>query len=243
MRQWYLWSLWRDLPTFAIIVLEKCLELGILWKRSLNTSLSMKGGVCRVYDLVNCGPMNQFAVKNLIVHNCLGKQFGMGAVKLRRKLAIEGGVYLTMNETKELSSNYDLAVAGTTVYKAGLETEWQQRGGWVMNAFGRPMGVPDDMKKDCANRIIQSTGHDILLTLLLYVNRARKAENLQMFPYIADLHDEMIFETAPQHKERAKAVITEAYAKLNAWLQPLIPIQGTAEEGINLAEIKECFDD
>jgi len=173
----------------------------------------------------------------------LGKNYGMAAVKLRRKLAIDGGVYLTLNETKELSNNYDLAVAGTTVYKAELETEWQQRGGWVMNAFGRPMGVPDDIKKDCANRLIQSTGHDILLTLLLYVNRARKAENLQMFPYIADLHDEMIFETAPQHRERAKAVITEAYAKLNAWLHPLIPIQGTAEEGITLADIKECVDD
>lgn len=172
----------------------------------------------------------------------LSKAYGMGAVKLRRRLALDG-IYMTLKDVKALSDNYDNAMAGVTTYKASLQTEWKKNGGWVLNAMGRPMGIPDGMEKDCASRIIQSTGHGITLLLIYYVNRLRKERRIPMHPFNVDLHDETNWECAASVVPEATLVVKEAYASVNKWLGGITTIKGDVEVGKVISDFKECTDD
>jgi hypothetical protein len=42
----------------------------------------------RVYDIVNAGPRNRFTVSGLLVHNCLGLQYGAGATRFQEMVRI-----------------------------------------------------------------------------------------------------------------------------------------------------------
>lgn len=172
----------------------------------------------------------------------LGKQFKMGVAKLRRKLATEG-MFLSVQETRALSDAYDQAKAGTKEYDKQLELEWRQRGGWIMNAFDRPMAITDDRVKDCTSRKIQSSGHTILLIMLYYINKSRKEQGIKMWPFNADLHDATYWEAEEGHKDAAIKAFRDSYDSTNAWLKGLIPIKGVVEVGTNLAEVSECVDD
>jgi hypothetical protein len=105
------------------------------------------------------------------------------------------------------------------------------------------MAIPDDLVKDCTSRKIQSSGHTILLILLYYINKARKEQGIDMWPFNTDLHDATYWEVTDAHKDAAAAAFNDAYAKTNDWLKALIPIKGVTEIGRTLADVSECIDD
>lgn len=159
----------------------------------------------------------------------LGKNYGMGPHTLRKNLW-QSGIFMSFNEVKEVSGNYDTATAGVGVWKDQLDRQWTQRG-YVFNAYGRPMACAANKKKDLANRVIQGSGHDWLLTFNYYINQLRKERNVDMYPWMHDLHDAALWCVDDNQKKEAKRVYIDALAMSNEYLGGKVRISGDVDFG------------
>jgi hypothetical protein len=85
----------------------------------------------------------------------------------------------------------------------------------------------------------QSTGHDIHILYIQIVQELLKREGIAWMPIIADFHDQMIVEVAPEDAERTKYLMgVKAYSILNAQIGGLIQLKGDANIVQNLAYAK-----
>ena len=111
------------------------------------------------------------------------------------------------------------------------------RPGWIYNGRGRPLGIAPQKIKDIGNRFIQTTGHDVLLQYLAYVNQMRIPE---MRPYHVDNHDATIWQVREDRADAGKQVLEEAYVRLNDTLQWTVKISGAVEIGDNMGDFLEA---
>lgn len=151
-----------------------------------------------------------------------------GAGTLRKSLENQG-FNMTLKDCKALIKGYWDTIPEVTAYYERLKSEWVANQGWLLNARSRPMSVPPKMEKDLASRVIQSTGHDILLTVIYYIDKYRTERGVTMHPAITDLHDETIWYAPDDQVEAAKKVIEDALDKTNRELGAAIPISGGVE--------------
>ena len=132
--------------------------------------------------------------------------------------------------------------AGVRAYGRRLEREHRDRGGWILNGIGRPIGVSFDYVKDLVNRTCQSTAHDCLILYTSIYSRLLDIAGIEWHPYIYDYHDETIIEVRDIHAEYAAHILeNQALSDLNKLLGGVIPIKGSAVIADTLAEIK-CED-
>ena len=162
----------------------------------------------------------------------------MGAVKLQGDFALRGFPIDKTTAYDLVNAHWDL-YAGVRDFEDRLVQEWEDRGGWVYNGLRRPMPVAPNLTKDLINRVVQSTGHDILMKLLVYVDKLRSERGVALKPIIADFHDEIIFEVPEAQVEDAKELVTEAYRLLNVELDGIIPLKGSLNICRTMADVKE----
>lgn len=174
---------------------------------------------------------------NKTVH--LAKQYGAGPYKIYHVLR-ESGFPLDIEIVKQVCDEWDQLYAGTKKFEVKLETEWKSRGGWFYNLLLRPICVAEDKLKDAVNRYCQSSGHDILLKFLCYLERFRQERSITMYPWIVDYHDETIWEVPNDQVEAAKQAFEDALVALNKELSVVltVPVKGSVEVAQSLAEIK-----
>ena len=165
------------------------------------------------------------SVAKVVVYLC---SYGGGATTLRKNLEV-AGFKMKLEECKELIKGYWDTIPQVTEYYNRLKAEWKANRGWLLNARGRPMSVPEKLKKDLPSRVIQSGGHDILLSVIHHIDVLRGRRGVTMHPAITDLHDETIWYAPDNEVEEAKKVIEDALAITNCELGAKIPISGGVE--------------
>lgn len=181
----------------------------------------------------------------------LGKNYGMGAGKLRADLATEG-IEMTQEEAVSiingLNTLYQVAYLS---YPAHLQEEWLDNRGFIVNALGLPCAVAHSKMKDLVNRATQSTGHQITVESACIFEEVLEEQGLTMMwwpgaercdrfvaPWILDFHDEHMVECDSAVQDIVQASYEERLRRLNEWLNPFIPLEADPEVGYDLATFK-----
>ena len=168
----------------------------------------------------------------------LSSNYGASARKVHSTL-IQSGVSMSMEEVERIHKRYWQLFAGIKDYGKKLEREWKRRDGFIYNGLGKPCPIMEDKLKDIVNIDCQSTGVGLLHKLIVHINRMRKEQDIPMYPYIVDWHDQTIWEVKEGFEEQARDIYLEAYRLLNEELRPLIPLKGDVGIGTNLWEFKK----
>ncbi len=160
----------------------------------------------------------------------LSSQYGAGPRKIWRTLR-KDGVDIELEQVEQLHEQYWEYYAGIKQWEKQLRLEHRVNKGWVLNGIGRPIGVHQDSdrkrdkRKDIVNRVVQSTGHDLLVRYLRTLSEGLDATGLQWQPIIWDFHDECIIEVPEADAEMALETFREAQDILNAELGGTIPLR------------------
>lgn len=149
----------------------------------------------------------------------LGFLYGLGAETMHINLEI------SLAEARTILWGMERQFAGKGILQKRLEGEWAKRGGWIINGRGRPLAVDFSKKKDLVNRLVQSTGHDVLMRILWHVNNYRKEHKIEMRPYVVDFHDETIWVCQDHEIARAKEAINYAFDRTNDELNWTVTIR------------------
>jgi hypothetical protein len=168
----------------------------------------------------------------------LASQYGASPARIKQTLDLEN-VKMSFKEVEEIHRAYWELYNGVKVYQAKLLDEWEGHGGWVFNGLGRPLTVSPDSTKDLLNRVCQSTGHDILLILLYYLDRLRFQSNVDFYFVFSDWHDETIVECSEKDGEKVLGFLHKALELTNQELQGSIRIRGNPKLCSTLWEAKE----
>jgi DNA polymerase I-like protein with 3'-5' exonuclease and polymerase domains len=128
---------------------------------------------------------------------------------------------------------------GVRSYGDKLLAEWNDRKGFVFNGLGRPLAVDYNMTKDLVNRVVQSTGHDILMILLYFVDQLRLQSKLQFKFVFADFHDQFIVETKEENGEKVRQLVEHALSLTNTFLNGTIKLKGVPQIVSNLWDAKK----
>lgn len=186
----------------------------------------------------------------------LGWSYGLGPHTM------EAQTGLPLDECKTILHNIDSMFPGTVLFAEALREMWRSNGGWakvewlevdgrrkpkvidgrpgyILNGRNRPLAVAPEKVKDLVNRFVQSTGHDVMLQLLVYIERMRRDELPEMRPYHVDLHDATIWAVPEEEVAHAQDIYTRAYKQLNETLDWTVKISGDIEVGDTLADFLE----
>lgn len=160
----------------------------------------------------------------------LSSIYGAGAGKKYKTLR-KNGVQIEFETVREMNDGFWEYYAGIKQYERRLREEHRQNKGWVFNGIGRPIGVHQDAdskfdkRKDIVNRVVQSTGHDILVQYVRVLSTLLDEAGLNWKPVIIDFHDECIIEVPEGESERTVNVFREAQDRLNKQLGGSIPLK------------------
>lgn len=149
----------------------------------------------------------------------LGWIYGLGAPTLSNKLEI------SLAEARTILLGMDRQFAGKTMLHDRLTREWAKNGGYIIGGRGRPICCDFGSKKDLVNRLVQTTGHDVLTRINWHINQERKRLKVEMRPYIPDFHDEGIWAAREHEVERAKEVINYGFDRVNDELNWTVTIR------------------
>ena len=168
----------------------------------------------------------------------LSDNYGSG-VKKKQKILSLNGVDMSLDEVQDMHDSLMAAKEGVLNYVDWLRGEWRANGGWVENGYGRPICVDEKYLKDILNRVVQSSGHDILQLYSRIAAQLLNEAKLDWIPVVMDWHDESIIEVPDEQVEVAKRIMeVDAYAELNRILGGTCPLKGSAAVAKTLAGIK-----
>jgi hypothetical protein len=168
----------------------------------------------------------------------LSDNYGSG-VKKKQKILSLNGVDMSLHEVEEMHNSLMAAKEGVLNYVDWLRDEWRANGGWIENGYGRPICVDEKYLKDILNRVVQSSGHDILQLYSRIAAQLLNEAKLDWIPIVMDWHDESIIEVPDEQVEVAKRIMeVDAYAELNRILGGTCPLKGSAAVAKTLAGIK-----
>lgn len=142
----------------------------------------------------------------------LGWCYGLGANTLAFNKQI------SFFEAKSILSAIDRAFPGKMKLHNYLVGKWKENNGYVINGRGRPICVPADKLKDIINRVVQSTGVDILNRILFHLWNYIEEHNLPVIPYIPNIHDESVNIVKLGNREAYVDAVSYAFDKINAEL-------------------------
>jgi acyl-CoA-binding protein len=179
----------------------------------------------------NCGESRQLLKKCvlMLLYNAFPK-------RLHAELTL-AGYDITMREVRVIYEEFWHTYAGVKRFETALLRQCDRNGGWVYNGRGRPLCVFEKKRLDIINTLCQSTGHDCLMRLLLFINKLRHERRAKMKPYLCDLHDSTTWQYWIPHEELAKEIYRTAYKQLNDELQWDVEITGDIKIGRTLADV------
>jgi DNA polymerase I-like protein with 3'-5' exonuclease and polymerase domains len=167
----------------------------------------------------------------------LSSQYGAGPKKIHETLNMQG-VRISETAVREIHYQYWELYKGIKLWEAQLLDKWRVNNGWVLNGIGRPIGVHPDYKKDIVNRVIQSTGHDILVHYIYILDKWLRKHLGTYTPIVIDLHDQTIIEVPENRQEDALYCFRMAIEELNRQMGGVIPLRIVPQVVLNFAEAK-----
>ena len=131
----------------------------------------------------------------------LGKSYGMGWKKFRLNMKIQG-VEMNEEECRAVIDGLDKVYSGVKKYEYHLLREYRKNNGYVINGLGRPVGCAEDYIKDIVNRVIQSTGHDVLMLYISICDQLFQEAGINVDGIVWDFHDQSTVECSAEDAEK-----------------------------------------
>lgn len=176
-------------------------------------------------------------IRKIVKGVTLARSYGAGAEKVYQNLRMQG-IDITPDTVSDIIDGMNTLYAGQREYRLWVEQQWRNNGGWVLNGHGRPMCVPEKLRKDCVNRVIQSSGHDALVFYLNLLESELNSAGIDWSWFIVDFHDETMVECKEKDSAVAMDCFRRANIKLNELLGGNIPLKIEPKMARNLAEAK-----
>jgi DNA polymerase I-like protein with 3'-5' exonuclease and polymerase domains len=167
----------------------------------------------------------------------LASLYGAYPPKIHETLVL-GGIDISLAEVEQIHADYWRVFAGVKRWQQALTDIWHSTGGWIPSLLGRPLPIAQKLLKDIVNRHTQTSGHEFLQMWVAHTDRLRRERGVEMYPWLVDYYDEMIFEAPEGQAEAAAKCIDDALAFTNESLGMSIPIRGPSMIADNLAMIK-----
>jgi DNA polymerase I-like protein with 3'-5' exonuclease and polymerase domains len=171
-----------------------------------------------------------------VIHLSAG--YGAGAGKMQATLGMSG-IDMAHHQVEEILTMYWDLFSAVKEYGFKLRKEYKKNRGWVVNGMGRPLAVDELMSKDLLNRVVQSTGHDILILYVRLVTEELTRRGIPWKPSIVDWHDSCMVEVPEEYAKDTAEVLEQAVNEVNNILDWNIKHKGSAEIGHNLADVKQ----
>lgn len=159
-------------------------------------------------------------------------------VKKVRSMLITLGYPMTIDEARIIHRDYWQLYAGIKKFQQKLEMIWSEQGGYIPSVLGTPICIAAQYISDAVNRFAQTSGHMCLQKFLYHTDKLRTERGIRMAPWIADWHDEFIFECLEADVPAALQAIVDALEITNQELGMTIQIKAEPMVADNLAEIK-----
>lgn len=169
---------------------------------------------------------------------CLAAQYGAGVNKIHQILE-EQEVFLSVDEVRNIYEGYWNLFAQVKDFSRSLMFERKRNKGYILNAMGRPMAIPEEFERDILNRFIQSSGHDVLTTYISLLRDNLKKEDIPWKPIIIDFHDASTIEVDEKDGPRTVEIFNKSMRDLNNLLNGSIQLKGVPVIGTDLAQVKE----
>lgn len=177
----------------------------------------------------------QRTIAKTVVYAC---QFGASVDRVMQVLE-EEDIFLPFEQVELIHSAYWEAFRRLKQYSYELQRQCRRNGGWILNGLGRPMCVPENLKHDTLSRVIQSTGHDILVRYIRILTKGLLHRGIPFKPWVIDWHDATAVEVPEEYLDATIATYMDSLAELNSQLGGTIQLKGTPSYGTTMADIKE----
>jgi DNA polymerase I-like protein with 3'-5' exonuclease and polymerase domains len=167
----------------------------------------------------------------------LASSYGAGVNKLYETLTLSG-IDVNFDEVKEMRDSYWHLYQGILRYQDVLNDQWQTNQGFVYNGLARPLAVAPELTKDLVNRVVQSTGHEILTMYLYFIDQLRIQRRVDFIFVIADFHDETIVECKEEDGPKVMQLFNDALELTNQELNGIIKLKANPVTVKNLWQAK-----
>jgi hypothetical protein len=189
-------------------------------------------------DAIDRCKKNHKKLRNAVKALALSDDYGSGVKKKFTSLRILGYDF-TLAQIKDAQERLNAAYAGKKAFGKMLQTEHEKNGGYVLDGFGFPVAVTPDKLKDCVNRVVQRTGHMILMLFLYKVTQLMKLAGIRYRWIIVDYHDEIDPEISIADAEKVKQIYADALTWINnEFLKCTVKLKAEPQFAFSLAEIK-----
>jgi DNA polymerase family A len=133
----------------------------------------------------------------------LAASYGAGPNRIRQTLG-SSGIEISMNEVKQLHSNYWKLFGGVKEYEQHLVSMWERNSGWVLTPAGLPQAVAQERIRDIINAVTQAGGHQLFMVMSKILWDTLRENNIDYRPYVVDVHDCVLFTVPEGQALRAK---------------------------------------
>jgi DNA polymerase I-like protein with 3'-5' exonuclease and polymerase domains len=189
-------------------------------------------------DIIHACKKKYKALRNVAKVISLSDDYGASAKKKWQTLRIQGYDF-SLAQVKDIQTRLDQAFAGKKQFGKKLQAEHERNGGYILDALGFPTPVAEDKVRDCTNRCIQKSAHEILMLFLYKVMMLLREQKIEYSFCITDFHDETLPIIKLVDVDRVKLVYKEALEWLNMdMLRGTIKLKAEPQFAFSLAEIK-----
>lgn len=189
-------------------------------------------------EIIHACKKKHKGLRNVAKTIALSDDYGASAKKKWQTLRIQGYDF-TLAQVKDIQERLDRAFAGKKAFGKRLQAEHARNNGYILDGLGFPTPIAPDKIKDCTNRCIQKSAHEILMLFLYKVITLFKERNIWYSFSIADFHDETLPIIKLTDVAKVKLIYKEAVEWLNVeMLHGTIKLKAEPQFAVSLAEIK-----
>jgi hypothetical protein len=149
----------------------------------------------------------------------------------------KAGFPTTEGEARLLVYRYWKKFAAVKEFSKKLQGVYRKEG-HIRNIMGRIIHVDPGYMKDLLNRLIQSSGHDILIAWVQKIGPALTSSGIPWLPMLVDIHDATGVMVPTAYGEQTKAIFLSTLEDLNKELNLGVKIRAEAKFFHTLAGLK-----
>lgn len=187
---------------------------------------------------IKAAKANLSALRGLLKTAFLALMYGAYPKRLFAYLQLLG-YKVTLRECQQIFDDFHDTYRGLKAFERRLHKMWGETGGYIINGRGLPMAVAEEKLRDVNNSIMQSTGHQILMAMLVQLNRLRHERGIPATPYLVDLHDSTTWQTPDNHVDDTVQLFRDSVAWVNEQLNWTVEIKMEPKVGSSLADFLE----
>lgn len=140
-------------------------------------------------------------------------------------------------EARILVARYWTKFAKVKQFNKKLQALYEEKG-LIRNLMGRIIRVDPAYRKDTLNRLVQSSGHDILMAWVFAITERCSQDAIKWLPLVPDIHDSVTLQVPQADAERTLHIYTDTLRELNEILKLGVSIRAETKLCKTLAGLK-----